>query len=265
MPKPINASPINTTGNSQMNTQTDLLWADWPAPGNIRALTTTRSGGVSQGGYSQLNLADHVEDYLLHVEKNRQILSESLSINQPVWLKQVHGVVVIDAAKASHHAEADAIFTNKPETVCAVLTADCLPLLFCNHQASVVAAAHAGWRGLADGVIEATVASMQQKPADIMVWLGPAIGPACFEVGQDVFDAFVQQDHLAEKAFTKTDKEHFLADIYQLARLRLKRLGIEQVYGGGLCTYSDEERFYSFRKNKITGRMASMIWISAAE
>ncbi|MDH5516712.1 MAG: peptidoglycan editing factor PgeF [Gammaproteobacteria bacterium] len=249
--------------SSLINSHSDVLWADWPAAANIHALTTTRAGGLSQEPYAQLNLADHVGDALPLVEKNRQILAESLSIDQPLWLKQVHGVAVVDAATASHHAEADAVYTDKPATVCAVLTADCLPLLFCNRQASVVAAAHAGWRGLADGVIEATVTSMQQKPEDIMVWLGPAIGPSCFEVGSDVYHAFVSQDQQAARAFKQTDGEHFLADIYQLARIRLQRLGINQVYGGGLCTYSDEERFYSFRKNKITGRMASMIWISA--
>lgn len=251
--------------HSLIDTESDLLWADWPAAGNIRALTTTKAGGVSQGPFSQLNLADHVDDNLSHVEKNRQLISQALCISQPVWLKQVHGVQVVNASAAKHHAQADAIYSDQQEQVCAVLTADCLPLLFCNRQASRVAAAHAGWRGLAGGVIEATVAAMKQNAEDIMVWLGPAIGPLCFEVGQDVYDAFVSQDHGAAKAFTKTDSRHYLADIYQLATLRLNRLGIEQVYGGGLCTYTDEERFYSFRKNKISGRMASMIWMSAPE
>ncbi len=243
----------------------DLLWADWPAPANIKALTTTRSGGVSQGAYSSLNLADHVEDNIEHVKKNRQIISQCLNIQEPVWLKQVHGVQIVDAATASHHAEADAIYSNQSDSVCAVLTADCLPLLFCNQQATKVAAAHAGWRGLASGVIESTVDALQEKAENLMVWLGPAIGPSCFEVGQEVVDTFVAQDKAAIKAFIKTDVEHYLADIYQLARLRLKRLGIEKVYGGGLCTYTDEERFYSFRKNKVSGRMASMIWISSEE
>jgi len=244
---------------------TDFIWAEWPASANIRALTTTRAGGVSQGAYSSLNLADHVDDNLIDVEKNRQILAEQLKIEQPVWLKQVHGVQVVDASTAMHHEVADAVYSLQPDTVCAVLTADCLPLLFCNQQATKVAAAHAGWRGLADGVIESTVDTLQENPEDIMVWLGPAIGASCFEVGQDVYDAFVLQDNSAKSAFSKVDAEHYLADIYHLARLRLKKLGIEKVYGGGLCTYTDEDRFYSFRKNKITGRMASMIWISSEE
>lgn len=252
-----------TASNLESRKKPDVLWADWPAPKNIKAMTTTRVGGVSLGPYSSLNLADHVDDKLEHVTHNRQIISQSLNIQEPVWLKQVHGIQVADAATALHHAEADAIFSNQKNQVCAVLTADCLPLLFCNQIASKVAAAHAGWRGLAEGVIEQTVEALQESPDDIMVWLGPAIGARCFEVGQDVYDTFVSQTTEAALAFTKTDAEHYLADIYQLARLRLKNLGIEKVYGGGLCTYSDEERFYSFRKNKITGRMASMIWISS--
>ena len=243
----------------------DLLWADWPAAKTIRALTTTRIGGVSRGAYGSLNLADHVGDVLADVEKNRQMLAQKLNIKQPVWLKQVHGVEVINATTAKHHDEADAVYTDRADTVCAVMTADCLPLLFCNQQASKVAAAHAGWRGLADGVIESTVETLQEKPENIMVWLGPAIGADCFEVGQDVFDAFVAVDEKAATAFVKTDATHYLADIYQLARLRLQNLGIEKIYGGGLCTYTDEERFYSFRKNKTTGRMASMIWIVTEE
>jgi len=243
----------------------DLLWADWPAAKNIRALTTTRIGGVSGGAYSSMNLADHVGDVQADVEKNREILARQLKIQQPVWLKQVHGVQVADASTAKHHDAADAIYTDQKDTVCAVMTADCLPLLFCNKQATKVAAAHAGWRGLADGVIETTVESLQENPEDILVWLGPAIGADCFEVGQDVVDAFVSVDAKAKQAFIKTDVTHFLADIYQLARLRLQNLGIDKIYGGGLCTYTDEERFYSFRKNKTTGRMASMIWIVAEE
>ena len=238
------------------------LWADWPAPQNIKALTTTRQGGVSQGAFSSFNLADHVEDTIDDVNKNRLILSESLSIKEPIWLKQVHGVHVADASVASHHTEADAIISDQPDTVCAVLTADCLPLLFCNKQGSSVAAAHAGWRGLANGVIEATVNAMQQDTQNLMVWLGPAIGPRCFEVGQDVYDVFVTENQMAKKAFTQTDKQHYLADIYQLARLRLNNLGIEHIFGGSLCTFTDKERFYSYRRNQQTGRMASMIWFT---
>lgn len=245
-----------------MNINDDFVWADWPAAENIHALTTTRAGGYSQGEYQSLNLGDHVGDDINSVQKNRELLSASLSIPQPVWLKQVHGINVVQNVEGSQVVEADAIVSQKKNDVCAVLTADCLPLLFCNQQATTVAAAHAGWRGLANGVIEATVNAMQQPSQELMVWLGPAIGPECFEVGQDVFDAFVSHDKMSASAFTKTDESHYLADIYRLARLRLKRLGIDKVFGGGLCTYSDEERFYSFRRNPKTGRMASMIWIS---
>ena len=220
-----------------------------------------RAGGVSQGVFQSMNLADHVDDDPESVKKNRELLSAALNIKQPIWLQQVHGVNVVDSATATHHCKADAVFSNQPGEICNVLTADCLPLLFCNRQGTVIAAAHAGWRGLAEGVIESTVDAMQQNSKDIIVWLGPAIGPDSFEVGQDVFDAFVNKDKQAIKAFTKTDDEHYLADIYHLARLKLNKIGIEQIFGGGLCTFSDEKKFYSFRRNPVTGRMASMIWI----
>lgn len=242
-------------------TDDNLLWADWPAAEKIRALTTTRAGGVSALNYSSLNLADHVDDDILHVQENRQRLCQHLNIQQPLWLKQVHGVQVANAQTANSPAEADAIVSFQTNQPCAVMTADCLPLLFCNQSATKVAAAHAGWRGLANGVIEATVAAMQENSDALMVWLGPAIGADNFEVGQDVFDVFVAHDSEARQAFVQTDETHYLADIYQLARQRLKKLGIEAVYGGSLCTYSDEERFYSFRRNPVTGRMASLIWI----
>ena len=242
-------------------TNDDLLWADWPAPAKIRALTTTRAGGVSELNFESLNLADHVDDDIARVNENRQRLCQHLKIPPPLWLKQVHGIKVANAQMATRPVEADAIVSFQAGVACAVMTADCLPLLFCNQSATKVAAAHAGWRGLANGVIEATVEAMQENSNALMVWLGPAIGPQQFEVGQDVFDTFVKYDREAEKAFVQTDDTHFLADIYQLARQRLKKLGIEAVYGGGLCTYSDEDRFYSFRRNPVTGRMASLIWI----
>jgi len=244
-----------------MMTNDDLLWADWSAPEKIRALTTTRAGGVSESKFRSLNLADHVDDDISHVQENRQRLCRHLNIQQPLWLKQVHGVEVVNAQTAKSPVEADAIVSFQTNQPCAVMTADCLPLLFCNQSATKVAAAHAGWRGLANGVIEATVSAMQENNDALMVWLGPAIGPKQFEVGQDVFDAFVAHDAQAKLAFEQTDETHYLADVYQLARQRLKKLGIEAVYGGGLCTYSDEERFYSFRRNPVTGRMASLIWI----
>lgn len=240
----------------------EFIHADWPAPDHVHALTTTRKGGVSEAEYASLNLADHVEDKPEHVRTNRELLCRQLGIHQPVWLKQVHGIHVVDSQQAENPIEADAVFTSKTNDACSVLTADCLPLLFCNRQGSKVAAAHAGWRGLANGVIETTIDALHENNRDLMVWFGPAIGPEVFEVGQDVVDAFVSHDPGSINAFTQTDETHYLADIYQLARQRLKKMGIEQVYGGGLCTYSDKERFYSFRRNAKTGRMASMIWMS---
>lgn len=239
----------------------DLMIPNWPAPANVKAIQTTRLGGFSSAPYHTLNLGDHVQDNPLVVAKNRQLLSNYLP-SEPVWLNQVHGMDVIDAAKASCIQNADASYTRQPEVVCVTMTADCLPVLLCDVQGTAVAAIHAGWRSLCDGVIEATVKRMGLNPQDLMAWLGPAIGPNAFEVGGEVRAAFIAKDAQSVIAFTqKGDK--WLADLYTIAKQRLDNSGITQVYGGGECTYSDAEKYFSFRRDGVTGRMASLIWLSA--
>jgi len=243
---------------------TELHWLqpDWPAANRIGACVSTRQGGVSEGPYASFNLALHVGDDAERVARNRALLKQALGLPaEPVWLEQVHGVQVIDAADPRSSRQADAAFSFQADIVCAVMTADCLPLLLCNRQGSKVAAAHAGWRGLQAGVIEHTVAALQESPDNLLVWLGPAIGADAFEVGDEVKQAFQQQMADAAKAFRPSRPGHWWADIYALARLRLQRLGIGAVYGGGLCTYDDAQRFYSYRRDGDTGRMASLIWI----
>lgn len=230
---------------------TDFLVPDWPAPANVKALVTTRAHG---------NLADHVGDQESAVAARRAELCRHLPA-EPLWLTQVHGVRCVRAEDAAIGAEADASMTTVPGRVCAVLTADCLPVLLCDEAGSVVAAAHAGWRGLAAGVIEASVAEMSVPGERLLAWLGPAIGPSAFEVGDDVVGAFSAHDADATMAFAARPNGKWLCDLYALARRRLNALGIMRVAGGGLCTYSDGERFYSYRRDGATGRMASLIWI----
>lgn len=237
-----------------------LITPDWPAPPQVRALQTTRQGGVSQGSYASLNLGEHVNDQPQHVAANRQRLSRYLP-SEPVWLNQVHGVRVIDAALASCVESADASFTARKQVVCVTMTADCLPVLLCDQAGTAVAAIHAGWRSLCDGVIEATVQAMPVAPASLMAWLGPAIGPAAFEVGAEVRAQFMAQDAQAADAF-QPQGEKWLGDLYHIARQRLQRLGITQVYGGGRCTHGEADTFFSFRRDGDTGRMASLIWLA---
>lgn len=239
--------------------ENDLIVPDWPAPANVRALSTTRAGGVSVGSYASLNLGDHVADDPAAVAENRTRLRRYLP-TEPVWLKQVHRADVTDADRASGTPEADAAVARRVGAVCAVLTADCLPVLLCDHAGSVVAAAHAGWRGLAGGVVEAAVAAMGVAPDTVLAWLGPAIGPAAFEVGGEVREAFLAQIPAAEAAFAARPEGKWLADIFLLARLRLQKIGVTAIYGGGVCTYTDAGRFYSYRRDGATGRMASLIW-----
>lgn len=246
-----------------MSRTIEWLTPEWPAPSRVRAASTTRIGGVSGGPWSGLNLGDHVGDEPAAVAANRRLLGEALHLPAaPGWLRQVHGTRVCDAAAIADGEcqEADAVFTDVPGRVCAVMTADCLPVLLCTADGSAVAALHAGWRGLAAGVLEAGVARFGD-PAGVLAWLGPAIGPQAFEVGDEVRDAFVSCDTDVAAAFVASRPGHWLADIFALARLRLRSTGVRRVSGGGLCTYSDPRRFYSFRRNRITGRMASLIWI----
>ncbi len=239
----------------------------WPVPASVHALTTTRRGGVSEGGYAGLNLAAHVGDATAAVASNRQILYQELRLGQPVvWLQQVHGTQVLVNPRAEAGAaaiSADAVYANEPGVVCAVLTADCLPLLVTNAAGTEVAAIHAGWRGLAAGVIEATLHYFQAEVSTLQVWLGPAIGPDAFEVGKEVCDVFTDADPAALQAFQPGRPGHYLADLYALARLRLERLGVasEHVYGGTYCTYTQSSLFYSYRRENCTGRMASLIWL----
>ncbi|MGV8934052.1 MAG: peptidoglycan editing factor PgeF [Gallionellaceae bacterium] len=233
---------------------------EWPAPANVKTLQTTRRGGSSKPPYYSLNLGSHVQDNPLIVARNRMLL-EPLLPSEPVWLQQVHGVTVVDAGNTSCLPEADASVATHRGAVCAVMTADCLPILLCDDKGSVVGAVHAGWRGLCDGVIEATVAEMKVPSATLMAWLGPAIGPAAFEVGEEVRAAFMEKQETASAAFVSVPNGKWLADIFQLATLRLHALGITRIYGGGMCTYSEAERFYSYRRDVETGRMATMIWL----
>jgi len=262
----------------------DWITPDWPAPANVRAFMTTRSGGISLAPFASFNPASHVDDDPAAVAENRRRLRQWLPA-EPLWLNQVHGCEVVTppfpkGGRGGISATIDHAYTDKsppptadasvafqPGEVRAVLTADCLPVLFCDTAGTVVAAAHAGWRGLADGVLEATVAAMSVPPERILAWLGAAIGPAVFEVGDEVREAFLSRHPLTGIAFRPSlpgtldeAPRKWLADIYVLARIRLAAIGVDRVYGGGLCTFNDS-RFFSYRREPRTGRMASVIWM----
>jgi YfiH family protein len=256
--------------------EVDLITPDWPKVKKVGSLVTTRSGGFSEGGFAGFNLATHVGDDALSVKKNRAMLRQYLP-NEPIWLNQVHGIDVYDASSAQIYDQvptADAIVTNKPNQVLAILTADCLPILFSSMDGSVIGAAHAGWRGLCAGVIENTVIQMNRllvemglvhTNGDLQVWLGPAISQKYFEVGQEVVDLFINQDgHKGDvlACFTRgTVSGKYLADLHGLAKLRLAHIGIHKVYGEPHCCYEDKAHYFSYRREKVTGRFASLIWI----
>lgn len=242
----------------RMLSKTDFIIPDWPAPANVKAIQTTRNGGFSIAPYHSLNLGEHVQDDALSVTKNRQLLRQYLP-SEPVWLNQVHGIEVIDAAISPCLEDADASFSTHKNVVCVTMTADCLPVLLCNQEGTAVAAIHAGWRSLCDGVIEATIKTLGVQSADLMAWLGPAIGPKAFEVGHEVRLAFMTQDAQAEQALSPVGNK-WLADLYLIARQRLNKQGITKIYGGGECTYHNSDQYFSFRRDGITGRMATMIW-----
>ncbi|MBT9540340.1 peptidoglycan editing factor PgeF [Thiobacillus sp.] len=235
-----------------------MIVPDWPAPPHVKSRMTTREGGVSGAPWTAFNLGDHVGDDMAHVAANRARLRQQLP-SEPGWLKQIHSAKVVEAGAGV--PEADASFTRQAGSVSVVLTADCLPVLFCDRAGSVVAAAHAGWRGLADGVLEATVAAMQVPSGEILAWMGAAIGPQVFEVGDEVRQAFVARHPEAAHAFIPHAPGKWLADIYQLARIRLNHVGVQAVYGGGRCTYTETDSFFSYRRDGVTGRMASLIWL----
>lgn len=249
------------------------LTPDWPAPENIGAAITTREGGCSDGPFDSNNLALHVDDCEADVAGNRQLLIKNLGLaEQPKWLEQVHGTEVIYAPQATPTLVpiADASFTDKVGQACAVLTADCLPVLLCNQQGTQVAAAHAGWRGLCNGILRNAVATFHRTDR-LMAYLGPAIGPGAFEVGAEVLQAFIEQSQDSQQveaikaAFVPTGDGKYLADLYGLARADLASCGVAAVYGGDYCTFSDPTRFYSYRREPKTGRMASLIWLKNSQ
>lgn len=236
---------------------------DWPAPAAIRAAFTTRAGGVSSGAHAGLNLGRNCGDDPAAVAENQRRLAERLQLpSAPHWLRQVHGTRVLSLPHAQTEPEADGVWTDEAGVVCAVQSADCLAVLFCDREATVVAAAHAGWRGLAAGVLEATVAALPVTPERLLAWIGPAIGPEAFEVGKEVPAAFIAVDPAAAACFRPgTTPEKYYGDLFALARQRLARAGVISVHGGGISTHADRERFHSFRRDGVCGRMAALIWI----
>ena len=240
----------------------DYVIPDWPAPRHVRAYTTTRRGGVSKGSFASYNLACHVGDDTESVRANRAQLQRELALpSPPIWLQQVHSNHVIDATTARPGVIADASYTRLPDIVCAVLTADCLPILVTNQQGTEIAAIHAGWRGLTQQIIQNALTRLQTPREQLLAWLGPAIGPTRYEVGEDVRAAAITQLACATHAFTPIRPGHWSANLYLLATQVLNHHGIKQVYGGEYCTYSDNQRFFSYRRDQHTGRMASLIWI----
>ena len=239
--------------------------ANWAAPHNVKTLITTRHGGISSGAYHSLNVGAHVGDNPAHVAENRARVQAQVPV--PIaYLQQTHSATVVQAADSiAAPLNADASVDASGSVACAVMTADCLPVLFCDRAGTVVAAAHAGWRGLADGVLQNTVAAMGVPAVEIMAYFAPAIGAESFEVGQDVLDAFCAENHAAEQMFTPISSSKYLADIYGLARLILQREGVTQIFGGEHCTVLERETFFSYRRDGTTGRMASMIWLENDE
>lgn len=241
-----------------------VLQPDWPAPANVHAALTLRHGGVSPPPYDSLNLAAHVGDQPEAVAENRRRLREHLNLpGEPFWLQQVHGNEVIRIGAdgpGRPDRQADACITDVPGVVCAVLTADCLPVLLASTDGRKVAAAHAGWRGLAAGILESTVAAMQAPARTLIAWLGPAISQKHFEVGDEVREVFLRADPADVVAFIANERRRWQADLYQLARRRLQRSGVDAVYGGEHCTYAQARSFFSYRRDGRCGRMAALIW-----
>ncbi|QIM69058.1 MULTISPECIES: peptidoglycan editing factor PgeF [Basfia] len=241
----------------------DALQADWIAPGNIHGFTTYRQGGVSQEPYTSFNLGNHVGDDPNAVKINRNLLVENFNLPQlPVFLTQTHSIRVITLPFEGTDLDADAVYTAQPNQVCVVMTADCLPVLFTNKAGTEVAAAHAGWRGLCDGILEETIKCFQCPRDEIIAWFGPAIGPNAFQVGEDVMKQFVAQDNKAKQAFIADPNTEgkFLGNLYQIASQRLHNMGVTNISGGEHCTYEEQDKFFSFRRDINTGRMATVIW-----
>ncbi|MBR9872356.1 MAG: peptidoglycan editing factor PgeF [Gammaproteobacteria bacterium] len=250
-----------------MISENELLRPDWPASARVRALCTTRKGGVSQSPWQSLNLGGHVGDNPADVARNRQRLAAFMGVEtgQLGWLNQVHGTRVVELTRDNLKdcPDADASFTREQGVVCAILTADCLPVILADRDGQVVGAAHAGWRSLCGGVLENLIQAMAVEPSKLTAWFGPSIGPVNFEVGPEVRAAFVEQQADSASAFSEQGARsgHFVADIYELARLRLSRAGVSDISGGGWCTVDDPERFYSYRRDGQTGRMATLVWL----
>lgn len=241
----------------------DWLVPDWPAPVRVRAVSTTRTGGVSNGAYASLNLGAHVGDVADAVNENRRRVQEALNLPvEPRWLNQVHGAQAVHLKGRAVTQSCDAAFTHEAGEVCVIMTADCLPVLLCDHAGGVVAAAHAGWRSLAAGVLENSVQALRIAPAELMAWLGPAIGSEVYEVGDEVMRTFLDQDAQAAAAFRRRPNGRWLCDLYALARMRLQALDVMQIYGGGFCTFTDEQRFFSYRRDGECGRMGTFIWLT---
>jgi YfiH family protein len=245
-----------------MDSELDFIVPDWPSSDRVKAVSTTRAGGFSSAPWDSFNLGGHVDDHPDRVEKNRLKLADwvGIPLSGLYFMNQVHGTRIIGLS-GKPPVEADGCVTSRARVPCVVMTADCLPVLFCNRAGTRVAAAHAGWRGLCQGVLEQAVAQFDD-PAEVMAWLGPAIGPGQFEVGAEVREAFIKRDPEACEAFVPgSTAGHFLADLYELARQRLKSSGVVQIYGGHWCTFSESDRFFSYRRDGVTGRMASLVFI----
>ncbi len=248
-----------------MNHKPNYINPDWPAPPTIKAYTSTRVNGHSKAPFDSFNLATHVEDDPEAVSQNRQQLVRELTLpHEPIWLKQVHGTTVVTLDNYSGaEPEADAALTRRPNRVCTVLTADCLPLLLCDVNGKEVAAVHAGWQGLLAGVIDAAIESLNTPPENVLAWLGPAIGPDAFEINEEIRASYISRDKNNGSAFHQRNQSWY-GDLYELARINLARHGIKHVTSGNFCTYRDSQRFFSYRRAQgLTGRMATLIWIES--
>ena len=241
-----------------------FIEAKWNAPSQVKALCTTRKGGFSQHPYDSLNLAAHVGDDDQSVSRNRKVLCDSLQLPaEPCWLEQTHGTRVVNLESESNRL-ADAAIAREPGTVAVVMTADCLPILLCNRSGTEVATIHAGWRGMVDGVIEATVNEMNSPPDQLLAWIGPGISQQCFEVGNEVRELFVARNTGDESHFVASRSEHWLCDLYGLATDTMSRLEVAEINRSEYCSFSDDSDYFSYRRNAVTGRMASMIWIDGS-
>ncbi len=240
-----------------------FIFPAWPAPGKVRAVATTRNGGISRPPFASFNLGAHVGDNPVHVANNRQRLREALELpREPLWLQQVHGATVIAAEQITGSVEGDACYACTPGRVCAVLTADCLPVLLCERSGSCVAALHCGWRGLINGVIDATLARLACAPEQILAWLGPAIGPDYFVVGEEVYNLFMVTNLDNGAYFRPSRGQRWLVDLYGLTRRQLQASGVTAIYGDNRCTVTEREQFFSYRRDGVTGRMATLIWLA---